>query len=116
MIEIIPIPVTDDEKALGLYPRRKKETNATILRNWITFVLRHLIMLEERRAYHIPNYHRSSIQKFFVKFNYGCHEELKIKKMQYDHRQLSKKFEEIVTVRKAIASRANDEYIWKDIM
>ena len=116
LTKIISLPVSDDEKALGLYPRWKKETNATILRNWITFFLRHQIMLEERRAYHIPNYHRSSIQKFFVKFNYRCHEELKIKKMQYDHRQLSKKFEEIVTVRKAIASRANDEYIWKDIM
>ena len=117
LIEIIPIPVTDDEKALGLYPRRKKETNATILRNWITFVLRHLIMLEERRAYHIPDYHLSSMQKFFIKFNHRCREELKIKKMQYDHRQLSKKFEEIVTIRKAIATKANnDEYIWKDIM
>ena len=50
LLKILPIPISTSEKALGLQPRRKKETNATILRNWITFSQRHLFMQEERRT------------------------------------------------------------------
>ena len=84
LMNIIPLPVTNTEKALGLQPQNKREKNATILRNWITFSLRHLIIEEERRAYHIPGYHLYSVEKFFAKFDYKTQEELSIKKLQYD--------------------------------
>ena len=113
---IIPLPVSDCEKAFGLQPKTKKKKNATILRNWITFSLRHLIMEEERKAFHIPNYHLCSMEKFFLKFNLRTQEELRIKKLQYDHRNLPDKFQEIVTINKAIASKNDDTYTWKDIM
>ena len=114
-MKIIPVPVSISEKAYGLQPRRKKETNATILRNWVTFFLRHLIMLEEREAYHITNYHLRSVEKFFIKFNAKAHEELKLKKLQYDHRNLTDKFEKIVTINKAIASVNDGGIVWMDI-
>ena len=113
---IIPTPVTNCEKAFGLQPRTKKTENATILRNWITFTLRHQIMEEERRAFHIPNYHLRSMEKFFAKFNFMTQDELKIKKLQYEYRNLSGKFQEIATVNRAIASAHEDTYTWKDIM
>ena len=113
---IIPIPITSSEKALGLQPRSKKETNATILRNWITFLLRHLIMEEERRAYHIPGYHKQSVETSFRRFNQKMHEEIQIKKLQYDYRDLSHKFKEIVTINNAIVHEHNNEYVWKNIL
>ena len=48
-------------------------------------------MLEERKAYKTKNYHLQSMQKFFHKFNFQVQEELKIKKLQYDHQKLSQK-------------------------
>ena len=113
---IIRVRVSESEKAFGLQPRTKKEKNATILRNWITFSLRHQIMEEERKAFHIPNYHLRSVEKFFLQFNIRTQEELKIKKLQYDHRNLAHKFQQIVTINKAIASKNNEGYRWKDIM
>ena len=116
LLRIIPIRVTPTEKALGLQPRGKKEKHATILRNWITFSLRHIIMKEERRAYHIKNYYLRSVEKFFTKFNFKTKEELRIKKLQYDHRGASEKFKKIVTINRAIVTMEEGEYVWKDMM
>ena len=114
--KIIPVQITNTEKALGLQPRNKREEKATILRNWVTFSLRHLIMEEERRAYHIPHYHLHSVEKFFTKFNHKTHEELRIKNLQYAHRGLSAKFKEIVTINAVVACERDGEYSWIDIM
>ena len=116
LYNIIPTKVTDREKALGIQPRRKKQKNATILRNWITFSLRNLIIKEERRAFYIKDYHLRSVEKFFTSFNYKTKEELRIKKLQYDHRNVSEKFKQIVTINRAIVTLEEGEYIWKDIM
>ena len=114
--KIIPVQITNTEKALGLQPTNKKEENATILRNWVTFSLRHLIREEERRAYHIPDYHLHSVEKFFTKFNQKTQEELRIKSLQYAYRGLSAKFKEIVTINKVVAYNRDGEYTWIDIM
>ena len=116
LLNIIPKPLTAYEKAFGIQPTNKNEIKPTILRNWITFSLRHYIILEERRAYHSNNYTSGAIQKFFLKYNHSTQEELNTKKMQYDFQGLSSKFEKIVTVNNAIATINNGEYIWKDIM
>ena len=116
---IIPKPITVHETAFGLR-ETKHGTYPVILRNWITFTLRHLIMLEERKTYKInldsdakvtPSY-----EKFFAKFNFEAKRELKDKKLLYDFQGLSEKFKDIATVNNAIASVLNDEYQWKDIM
>ena len=116
MLKIISIPVTDSEKAFGLQPRKENESNATILRNWVTFSLRHSILLEEREAYYINNYHKRSIEKFFMKFNSKAQEELQYKKLLYDHRDLAAKFEKIVTVNNVIARVVEGDFGWLDIM
>ena len=73
-------------------------------------------MLEERKAYKIKNYHQQSMDKFFNKFNFLAHEELRIKKLQYDHQNQSAKFEKIATINKAIATFNDGEFTWLDIM
>ena len=114
LLEIIPTPVTDTEMALGL---RASSANscAVVLRNWVTFSLRHFIVLEERLAYYIEDYHLRSIKKFFIKFNYQMQERLKVKKLLYDHRGASGKFLHLVTLNNAIAVVENEALVFKEI-
>ena len=116
LLKIIPIRVTDSKKALGLQPRKKKETNATILRNWVTFFLRHQIMLEERKAFKIKDHHLQSMEKFFLKFNFKAQEELKVKKLQYGYQNLLEKFKNIATIDNAIANVNDGKFTCVDIM
>ncbi len=44
LMKILPVPLSSEEKAFGIQPRLKRETNACTLRNWITFSLRHHFM------------------------------------------------------------------------
>ena len=73
-------------------------------------------MLEERKAFKIKNYHQQSMEKFFNKFNFQVQEELKIKKLQYDHRNLSEKFRKVATINNAIATFNDGEFVWLNIM
>ena len=119
LVRIIPKPLTVHEMAFGL-KETKKEKYPVILRNWITFTLRHLIMLEERKRYKINLNSDAKVtpayEKFFAKFNFEAKQELKDKKLLYDFQGLSEKFKDIATVNNAIASLVNDEYQWIDIM
>ena len=116
LFKITPTSLTDLEKAVGLQLKKGKDECATILRNWLTFSLRHLIMQEERRAYHIKDYYLRSVEKFVVKFNFKVQEELKAKKLIYDHRGAPGKFEDIVTYNNVVASVENGVFIWRDLM
>ena len=60
LFKILPQLPTTYEKAFGLQPVNIKKRNPYILRNWITFTLRHQIMLEERKAYNTRNYRTDS--------------------------------------------------------
>ena len=73
-------------------------------------------MKEERRAYYLNDYAKPSVENFFIKFNDTIQEELKQKKLLFDFRGLSKEFDKIVTINKAIAVKTHEEYVWKDIM
>ena len=118
-MKIIPKPFTAQEMAFGL-KESKQERYPVILRNWVTFTLRRLILLEERRMYKINQESEVKVtpshEKFFAKFNFEAVQELRYKKLLYDFQGLSVKFKEIVTVNNAIASFVNDDYQWHDIM
>ena len=116
LLKIIPMIPSVHEKAFGLQPTNLKNTYPIILRNWLTFSLRHQIMLEERRAYKIQNYTLSSYSKFFTKFNYAVKSELKNKKLLYDQQGLSDKLEKIVTTGNIIATVVGGELQWKDVI
>ena len=53
-----------------------------------------------------------SVEKFFNKFNYAAQEEIRMKKLQYDFRGLSKKFEKSATTSYVITSISSGVYTW----
>lgn len=119
LFRIFPKPVTLHEKAFGLQLHRQGDYFPVTLRNWITFLMRHLILQEERRAYKISllmDPWTPSVEKFFKNFNYTAHQELSVKKLLFDSQGLALKFENIVTVNGAVASLIGGDYFWKDIM
>ena len=120
LLKIIPKPPTPYEMAFGLQEVKKDDKCPVILRNWVTFSLRHFILLEEHKMYKINSTSESivtpSYDKFFANFNYKATHELKLKKMQYDFQGLDEKFKDIVTVGNAVAHLADGEYVWSDIL
>ncbi len=114
--KIVPIPPRAHERAFGLQPRTRREEDATILRNWVTFSLRHMIMEEERRAYYLPGYSSLRLDAFAKRFNFRMRRELMVKRHQYGFRGLQEKFDRIATFGGAVGTKVDDEYIWNDII
>ena len=116
IMRILPVPLSELEMAFGLHPTRKEDRDPVILRNWITFTMRHLIMLEERKAYYRNGSSPQAVQKFFIRFNRLSREELVLKKLQFDHRRLPVRFHDIVTTNGVVAKKGDNGYIYNDIM
>ena len=119
LCQITPEKPTIHEKAFGLQlgnEKNDKRNTAVTLRNWITFTMRHFIMVEERKAFKTKCPPVKAMQKYFIRFNYYLKDELKTKKLVYNYRNMSHKFEKIATVNNAIATIEGGEYEWKDIM
>ena len=74
LIEIHPIPVTPFEMAFGLPGKTRNE----VLRNWLTFLLREIISLQERPAYHNK---KGNLNELDIKLNFN--EEMKRQILQY---------------------------------
>ena len=109
LLKIIPKNVTTHEKAFGLQPITKNERDATILRNWLTFTLRHCIMLEERKAYY-KRPTKNDEWKFITKLNHKIQQEAEEKYLQYKYGGKETKFEKIVTTNNAIAKKIEQSY------
>lgn len=121
LLKIFPKPLSLHEKAFGLQTKNKDDYYPVTLRNWITFMMRHLILIEERRAYKVSSNMvgspwKPSVERFFKHFNDAARQELKVKRSHYDCQGLSVKFEKIVTVKDAVARISSGDYIWMDIM
>ena len=116
IMKILPVPPTDIEMAFGVQPRSKEDRYATILRNWITFSMRHLVMLEERKAYYRNGTSPQAVPRFFARFNRHAREELALKKLQFDHRRLPTQFEKIVTSGGVVAQKVENQFRYHDIM
>ena len=104
------------EMAFGLQPTCKDDKDPVILRNWITFSMRNFIMLEERKAYYRNGSSPQAVEKFFARFNAFAREELITKKLQFDHRDLPQRFEDIVTTNGAIVQKSVQQFVYYDIM
>ena len=114
--QIIPVIPEKYEQVFGLQPLNTDEADAVTLRNWVTFTLRHLIMKEERRAYHTTQYSKPQIKSFIQKFNYHMTKELTTKHLQYKFQGHELKFEAIATASNALGARVNNDLVWMDIM
>ena len=116
IMKILPVPTSEIEMAFGVHPTRKEDRDPAILRNWITFSMRHLIMMEERKAYYRNGSSPQAVQKFFIRFNRLSREELALKKLQFDHRRLPGRFQDIVTANGVVAKKVNNQFKYHDIM
>ena len=114
LTDIIQIVPSAHEKVFGFQSRNKKETDAVVLRNWLTFSLRHYIMKEERRAYYLPKYTSLHLKAFIKRFNYVMQQELKTKCCQQKFLGLEKMFERISTINSVIGTKKDGKYIWND--
>ena len=120
LMKIYPKTPTIHEMAFGLSEATKEDRFAIVLRNWVTFTLRHFILLEEHKTYKrnensevklTPSY-----EKFFANFNFKATQELKLKKRLYDFQGLKDKYKSIVTVGNALAHLADGEFVWNDLL
>ena len=106
--------------AFGLHTTNKHDRYPIILRNWLTFSLRHSILLEEHKAFKINESSDSnflpSYEKFFASFNYRATQELKTKELLYDFQGLKEKFRKIVTVGNAVACLTDEELKWNELL
>ena len=115
LLQIISIPLSKQELAFGLQPRSRVDRNATVLRNWMTFNLRHHIMREERRAYYFGSYTNAHQQKFIRNFNRTMQKDLTEKHLLYKFRGLQNEFDSIVTVGNVLRVDGDGEYVWNSI-
>ena len=113
ILKIVPNPITMYEMAFGLHQSNKSNIEAKTLRNWLTFSMRHYIIMEERVAYHRGYSPRAKIQ-FEKKMNRWILQDLKNKCIQYKSRGLQAKFDSIATVNNVISTKLphRDHYIW----
>ena len=115
LLRILPVPVTIYERAFGVQPRSGREEAPTVLRNWITFSLRHHIMAEERRAYHLGDYTPGHEQDFMRAFNDSMQEEIIEKQLQYSFRGVGAKFEALAGAAGVLCKDGGGKYIWEDV-
>ena len=107
LLKIINIRVTNHEKAFGLQHTSKKTENAVILRNWLTFTLRHCIMQEERKAHYRKNTVKHE-QNFIIGYRRKISEEAKVKELNYKYTGREEQFRKIITSNQAVACRKED--------
>ena len=112
LLKILGLPITPEEMAFGVQPRNKREEAATVLRNWIGFSLRHHVMREERRAYHLGTYSLTHKQGFVRGFNDSMQRELCEKQLQFKFRGLETKFNSIVSAGGVISRNGDGECVW----
>ena len=111
LLRLHPEPVTEEEKAFGLIP--KKKTNGILLRNWITYLLRESIEQEEKEAYYTKQ--GANVEKFKQKFKLEMSLEIKIKSFRYKNENNERFFENIITHAGFCEKDGDGGYRLKDI-
>ena len=116
LVGIVNIEPSLHERVFGLQPRNKRQTAAVVLRNWLTFSLRHQIMVEERKAFYVPKYTNLRLQAFMKKYNFLLQQESTTKWYHYKSRNLESKFDKIFTVNNIVGSKIQGEYFWNNLL
>ena len=116
LVGIVNIEPSLHERVFGLQPRNKRQTAAVVLRNWLTFSLRHQIMEEERKAFYLPKYTNLRLQAFMKKYNFLLQQESTTKWYHYISRNLESKFDKIFTVNNIVGSKIQGEYFWNNLL
>ena len=112
LLDLHPVPVSEEEMVFGIV--LKKQTTGSLLRNWITFLLRELTMQEERVAYHAST--KPNIQKITKKINISFNFEIHMKAAQYKNENKLEFFDKIITYKEILCKKTeNEEYEIRNI-
>ena len=103
LIKFHPAPVTEEEKAFGIFLR--KPTTGTLIRNWVTYLLRDCITQEEREAYHSK---RPSVKNAKKKVNRFIVHELNKKIIRYKHENNLERLEKLITYAEVLCVKQTD--------
>ena len=111
-MKLHPDPISDSEKILGI--ARKKQTTGSLLRNWITFILRQTIIQEERIAYHATT--KPNSRKVLQKFVHILRFEIQRKKIRYEHENRLSFFDPIITYKGILCTKKDGTYQIENIL
>ena len=114
LLKITPRQITPYELAFGIQNTNKTDKNAVILRNYLTFTLRHCIMNEERKAYYKP--YNTDDEKFMTMYNNRIAEEIETMSALFQHLGKSNTYEKIISINEAIVTKTQGHYETKCIM
>ena len=106
LLKLIPKPITNEEKALGLVNIGNKP--AIMIRNFITYKIRELISDFERRAHHQPR--AASATLFTAKCNQAIASDVKKLMYQFKNEGRMSKFDELVAFRNILCEKNGTEY------
>ena len=98
LLKLHPVPVSYEEMAFGIVTEKPK--SGILLRNWITFMARELIMKEERLAFHGST--KPNMTKFMAKFHAYFDFEVQMKALRYKNENKSKFFEGLISYREVL--------------
>ena len=107
LVQLHPVPTSEEEMILGIV--RKKHTIGSLLRNWITFLLRETIMEEEKLSYYAAT--KPNVRNVMRKFVNHLRSELYMKSLRYEHENRLSFFEKIFTYKDVLCKKeVNGKY------
>ena len=106
LLKLFPNTITREEKAFGIVNIINKP--AIMVRNWLTYKIREVILDFERKAYHNPKV--ASVTLFKAKFNQEIASEVKKLLYRFKHENRMKKFDEIVCFGDILCEKVGEEY------
>ena len=105
-------PITEEEKAFGITHR--KSTTGIILRNWVTYSLRKLVMQIEKEAYYAPS--KADVERSKTLFNQGMALQVKKKLIRYKSENNLDFFDNTITHAGVLCEKIRDgEYRFKKV-
>ena len=99
-----PAPMSEEEKSFGIV--QKKKTHGILLRNWITYLMRHCIAQHEREAYTSK---KPSVEKIKVNLNKKMVFEITMKLMRHRNEGNLAHFEKIIAHANVLCRPTTDE-------
>ena len=104
--------INDEEKAFGIV--NIKKCTGMILRNWLTYKMREMIMEFERAAYHSPQ--STSIDLFKAKYNQAMAYEIKCLLIRYKNDNKLTEFDKLIAYKGILCKKIQEgEYQFQTI-
>ena len=112
LMKLHPVQISDEEKTLGI--AKRKHSTGSLLRNWVTYILRFLILEEEKLSYHCGSV--ANPNRFLKKFNSVVHFELHKKMLRYQNENRLSFFETIFAYKGILCEKEeNNTFVFKTI-